>query len=263
MGLVVAALLVAATVSRADSTGTDPVLVGNIGHGSPPCVVNGVSYQATTDSSGDLNATNGNCENTPPASPITQFSADALPSTAPGGITPELGSLLAPFAPGGAFAGIAALFPSLDLQALDWTTNAIDGQCPTINGVITCIYTISSEATNLLSTVLGDCSWLFTSQECSDLNNAIAGLNGVTDPNLCSDPLVAVFIGIIQGCDISLATTATGGSFTPDSAIDIVQAGATPAPLPEPSTLALLLIGLGGLPLLRRRFARADLGRLA
>ena len=203
----------------------------------------------------------GACDNEPPASPITSFSAELLLSSTPddSGVTPVLDGLLAPFQPGGPLAGLDPLgtLLGINLQSLDWTVATNEsGQCPVSSGIVTCVYSQSPAAAADLALALKDCGVLFSSQICTDLTAAINGANGMTDPALCSDPAIYVFLGVIQGCDVVLSTVAGGGSFVPDSPIDTVTDGATPAALPEPGTLGLLLIGLAGLPLLRRQLSR-------
>ena len=67
----------------------------------------------------------------------------------------------------------------------------------------------------------------------------------------------AYIFGVLPGCDLSVSTVPGGGTFAPDAAFDIVPNGVTPDGLvPEPASLSMLLFGLGGLPFLRRRFAR-------
>jgi hypothetical protein len=64
-------------------------------------------------------------------------------------------------------------------------------------------------------------------------------------------------LGIPVGCDIKI-DSATGGDglFAPNTPVGFA-AGGNPLPsLPEPGTLALLVVGLTGLPLMRRKFAR-------
>lgn len=64
-------------------------------------------------------------------------------------------------------------------------------------------------------------------------------------------------LGIPVGCDIKI-TSATGsiGLFALGTSVGFAVNNNLLPSLPEPATLALLLLGLTGLPLLRRKFAR-------
>lgn len=231
-GLAIAVMLLAAGVARAD--GLDPVLVVGGGHGSPGCV----SYQAFTNTDGSLQ---GACNNTG-STDITSFSFEILAANVEGNgvITPTLDDLLAPFA-------------NTPLSALDWTAS-----CAISGGIYTCTAMQSTAVANAESLL---CSTDFATV-CSTLSSLSASQMELADPGAfasyggdpCLDPLVYVIFGIIPGCDIT-ASAATG-SFADDVAFDITPAGSTAASLPEPSSLSLLLIGLSGLPFLRRRLAR-------
>jgi hypothetical protein len=230
IGLTVAALILAsAWAAKAD--GIDPVLKMGGGGGSPPCVSNGVSYQATTDSSGGIDLSNGACVNNT-GEVITSFSFDILclevPGCVPGGstgITPRLDCLLAPFQAG---------CPSADPEDVskDWTVS-----CTQIDGG-----TIDS------------CTASKPPSQCEDeCETSSEGNEG----DECTNFFPYIQFGVLPGCDLSVSTVTDGGTFDPNSPFDIVPDGVTPASLvPEPASLAMLLFGLGGLPFLRRRFSR-------
>lgn len=64
-------------------------------------------------------------------------------------------------------------------------------------------------------------------------------------------------LGIPVGCDIKIdSVTGSAGLFTPGAPVGFASNNNPLPSLPEPGTLALLLIGLTGLPLIRRKFAR-------
>ena len=229
LGLAAGALLVASAFT-AKADGIDPVLKMGGGGGSPNCVSNGVSYQATTSSTGEITSSNGMCVNNT-GSVITSFSFEILASNAPGGITPELDCLLAPFAEG---------CPNADPEDtnLDWTVS-----CTNLSGIIDCTASRSTQ-------IQGHCSNFLSPQQCQNGPNS--------SPDKCTNSFFYVFFGILQGCDISVGTVPGGGTFAPNSLFDIVPEGTSPAALvPEPGSLAMMLVGLGGLPLLRRRFVRS------
>lgn len=246
--VVLALMLLALSVAGpalADGTGSDPVLTMGGGHGSPPCFgPGGVSFQGST---GPGPTFLQQCNNNG-TTDLHQFSFDTLASSAPGGITPMLDGLLAPFA------------TNPLLSDLDWTVACTSSSTPA-GTVDSCTATQSSVVTSAEAAI---CSTFFGSF-CSKL----ASLNATQMENLdplafvpfnndpCEDPFVYVIFGVIPGCDAS-ATGASGGEggFVQNTSLDLVPAGETPAPLPEPGSFALLLAGLSGLPLLRRKFAR-------
>lgn len=241
VGLVVAALVLVAGIARAD--GLDPVLKMGDDGTSTPCV----SFQGSTGDSGTFFASCVNDASTA----ITSFSFEILSVDAPGGITPELDCHLAPFQSGCPLAN-----PAL-ASLLDWTAS-----CTTSGAVDICTASMSQFVTT------AECDSYFLASLCSPSITAAeivadeadnAGLAALLAPyggNPCDDPWTYVVLGIIPGCDASAGTVTGGGDFVADALFDIVPAGTTPAPLPEPSSLSLLLIGLSGLPLLRRKFAR-------
>jgi hypothetical protein len=64
-------------------------------------------------------------------------------------------------------------------------------------------------------------------------------------------------LGIPVGCHITFDSATDGsGFFAPNAPVGFAVNGNQLPSLPEPGTLALLLVGLTGLPLVRRKFAR-------
>ncbi|HYL68955.1 MAG TPA: PEP-CTERM sorting domain-containing protein, partial [Candidatus Limnocylindria bacterium] len=64
-------------------------------------------------------------------------------------------------------------------------------------------------------------------------------------------------LGIPVGCDVKIdSATGSAGLFTPGAPVGFSSNNDPLPSLPEPGTLALLLIGMTGLPLIRRKFAR-------
>lgn len=225
IGLAAAALILAsAWVAKAD--GIDPVLKMGGGSGSPPCVSNGVSYQATTDSDGGIDSSNGMCENNT-GFVITSFSFDILTSNT-GPITPELDCLLAPFQ-----SGCQSADPSKVGE--DWTVS-----CTAID-----------------SGLIESCTASKPNSQCVDSDSNCDQTSPTGTSSKCEDYHFYVQFGVLPGCDLSVSTITDGGTFTPDAAFDVVPNGVTPDSLvPEPASLTMLLFGLSGLPFLRRRFAR-------
>ena len=216
-----AAALVLASAWAAKADGIDPVLKMGGGGGSPGCVQNGVSFQGTTDQFGNLS---GTCENNT-GSVITSFSFEILLSNT-GPITPELDCLLAPFQ-----AGCPSANP--EETSLDWTVS-----CATIGSIESC--TASKP-----------------NSQCEDSDSECDTSGPSSEGDKCLDFFFYINFGVLPGCDLSVSTVPGGGTFAPDAAFDIVPNGVTPDGLvPEPASLSMLLFGLGGLPFLRRRFAR-------
>jgi hypothetical protein len=230
-------------VARADG-GSDPKLNMGGGTGSPNCFgAGGESFQGSTGSGSFASS----CVNNGPVD-ISTFSFQILASNAPGGITPSLDDLLAPFA-------------GTPLAKYDWSVATVNGQCPESAGVIVCTASQSAFITNSEATF---CAQSFAQSICSEASMLTATQMEKLDPsafvlfnnNPCADPFVYVNFGVIPGCDVTVGTIAGGGTFAPNATFDTVLAGASPAPLPEPSSLSLLFLGLGGLPFLRRKLAR-------
>jgi hypothetical protein len=238
------ALGMSAAVVRADG-GSDPKLNMGGGTGSPNCFgEGGASFQGSTGITGTFASS---CVNNGPVD-IDSFSFQILAVNAPGGITPTLDNLLAPFA-------------GTPLAFLDWTVATVNSQCPVTGGVIVCT---ASQSAFVADSEASFCAKNFNQSLCSQASMLTANQMEKLDPlafllfngNPCADAFVYVTFGVVPGCDVTVGTVTNGGSFVPDSTFDTVLAGATPSPLPEPSSLSLLFLGLGGLPFLRRKLAR-------
>ncbi len=251
-----AAILVLAGVSVARADGADPTITLGGGHGSPPCVTNGTGYEAILP----VGAFDIECDNAG-ATDITSFQFEILAAGAPGGVSAMLNGLLSPFpnAP-----ELGPLNPGL----LDWTASCV-------NGAVLDVCTASQSA-DAVGDVADFCSKVVHEELCGAVINASAAQLAEDFPKIfanaaavCANPLVYVYLGVPPGCDLSAAGTAAAGDpscplptscdFVSGSAVGVtpVVEGVTPPNLPEPSSLSMLLIGLSGLPLLRRRFARS------
>jgi hypothetical protein len=244
LALMLLALWVAGP-ALADGTGGDPVLTMGGGHGSPPCFgPGGVSFQGST---GPGPTFLQQCNNNG-TTDLTQFSFDILAANAPGGITPMLDGLLAPFA------------NNPLLSPLDWTVSCASSTTPA-GTVDACTAMQSSTVTEgeaaICSTFFGSFCSKLASLSATQMENLdpLAFVPFNNDP--CEDPFVYVIFGVIPGCDASASGLSGGeGGFVQNASFDLVPGNETPAPLPEPGSFALLLAGLSGLPLLRRKFAR-------
>jgi hypothetical protein len=244
IALVGLSLGLSAAVAHAD--GADPKLKMGGGTGSPDCFGPGnVSFQGNTGSTGTFSTS---CKNNG-TTDITSFSFQIQDFNAPGGITPSLDNLLAPFASG---------------NPLNWTLDTNDnGQCPDIGGIIICTATQSSivmkgeSAFCALSGFSASICSQASSLTASQLENLAPGLFKQFGGNPCADALVYVAFGVIPGCDLNVGTVDGGGAFAANVVFDTAPAGSTPAPLPEPGSLSMLLAGLTGLPFLRRKLSRS------
>jgi hypothetical protein len=242
-----------ASVAVANSTGSDNVLKMGGGGGSPPCIAAGnFSFQGFVTGAGNIdNGTIGSptsCNNNGTID-IRQWSFDIAAGAV---LNPPLNvildNLLAPFG------------PSNPLSFLDWTATCVAGatvdvctasisdassdlweECPLFFGPTLCSVGSTLTATEMKK----DFPWLFTE------------FGG--DP--CKDPNVYIIFGIIPGCDLSALSDSsvgsTGGGFIGGAPFDLAPAGVTPSALPEPSSLYMMLAGLAGLPLLRRKLIRS------
>lgn len=250
------AAIVGFSASVAMADGADNGLKLGGGGGSPPCFLAGnFSFQGFTTATGNIDTgetgSPESCNNNGTVD-IRSWSFDILAANVLNPpINPTLDGLLAPFAD----------IPLL--SALDWTASCTTG---TLNGaaVDICTATISG----IISTLWSDCPTYLAAALCSagaslsatQMETMFPGLFKAFSNNPCLDPYVYVFFGVIPGCDISVLSDSSitnGGGFGDDKPFDLAPSGATPSPLPEPSTIYLMLGGLAGLPFLRRKLFRS------
>lgn len=76
---------------------------------------------------------------------------------------------------------------------------------------------------------------------------------GTNDRDCDSDDSV---LGIQVGCDLKISSLTPNDLFVPNAPVGIGADGDKLPALPEPGTVSLLLLGLTGLPLVRRKFAK-------
>jgi len=217
MLLVVAVVLFAASIVRADDT---KVNMGGGPGGSPACGSN----TASADGSGALTA---DCNVTNATGPITTFSFEVLDANTLNG---------------GQING--GLTCASQLASVDGWTGTLAAH--NVGGVDIC--TLTAPTTVSLQTY-----W----------NLLLTGdpyLGGPTLSTFLNDgdcDLDDFVLGIPVGCDIKIdSVTGSAGLFTPGAPVGFASNNNPLPSLPEPGTLALLLIGLTGLPLIRRKFAR-------
>jgi hypothetical protein len=235
--VVAALVLFAAGMAHADDLGggDSRIVIGTQPGGSPPCS----SFQASADSSGVIsNGLGGpeDCENTGPGSAtITTLTFAVAASSVEGG----------------------ALSCSSFLSTnLNWglSTSLID------NGTVDqCTLTAPATPQNgaqllaYLATPGGAEAYIYAA--LSDVPPSLFNPLG-NDGDCDADDLM---FGIPVGCDVTFGNYGATGTqvFAADAQFDISPTGVSGlAPLPEPSTLLLMLLGLASLPLMRRRLVR-------
>lgn len=184
--------------------------------GSGPGSPNCNSFQASTDANGAINADCTVNGNT--ATTIIFAAPDAGTN---GGLTCS----------------------AQQLVAIGWTQNA--NTQSTVNGV-----------------VIDECS--FTAPTASavtlqDIGNAI--LESIFTPtgnSSCQCNWDNFIFGIPVGCDITVTTAgdAPNQLFAPNTQFDVASTASALIPFPEPGTLWLIVLGMAGLAIMPRKFAR-------
>jgi len=248
--LVVAALVCfGAGAVHADTLGDGHVGIG--GSGIDPNVPTCGSVQGTTDAGGGID---DECQ-VAPGQLITSIvfaveNSSTITSSAPNGgltVTSPLLNLA-----GELFTGaLAPLAPAFSF--LDWTeTGDCTGQYNT-GGVDTCTLNAPTLPTNMTVTQLEN---LLTSLgvindgDC-DADDFIFGIPGAGEGG---NPPAVPGAATNSGCYITYnAPDGTADSFAPNQLFDVATNGAPLQNLPEPGSLALLLVGLTSITFLRRR----------
>jgi hypothetical protein len=132
------------------------------------------------------------------------------------------------------------------LVAIGWTQNA--NVQTTINGVVTdeCSFSAPTASTVTLQDLAN-----------SVLESAFSP-TGNGDQNCNWDDFV---FGIPVGCDVTVTTAGDPSNelFTPNAQFDVAPSTSDLVPFPEPGTLWLMVLGLGGLAIMQRKLARKSI----
>lgn len=214
---VVALMFFAASIVRADDT---QVHMGGGPGGSPPCGSN----SASANNAGVLTA---DCLVTNATGAITTFSFEVLDANTLNNGLPNGG-----------------LTCDSQLSSIDGWTGTLAAH--NVGGVDICTLTAPTRVS--LRTYMN----LFLTGDPYTGGPTLDSFRNDGDCDL--DDFV---LGIPVGCDIKISSAAgNAGLFVPGAPVGF-SSNNNPLPaLPEPGTLALVLIGLTGLPLLRRKLAR-------
>lgn len=220
--ILVAAALLAALSAHADGVDGHVVTSGGPG-GSPSCT----SFQSMTAPDGTITPSEtlgtGECEVTGITATTIAFAI--LNGNSNGGLSES--------------SPLTSIFPTTGtwgwLGQFNWTLNCTNGTTP--GAIDKCLLTAPTQPTGELWTLMEQ--WMTQ-----------AGI--INDGDCDIDDFI---FGIPVGCDITFTTT-LAQPFVGDVKYDASTNGSPLAPLPEPGSLSLVLVGLAGLPILRRKFAR-------
>lgn len=178
------------------------------------------SFQATANSAGAINA---DCT-------VTGTMATTIFFAAPNAETSANPNQL----------GLTCQAPQL--LAIGWTQNA--NVQTTINGVLVdeCSFTAPTTA---------------TAQDIANANKLV-GSGAPDEPDCDWDDFI---LGIPVGCDITVTTAGNKPNqlFAPNASFDVAPTSPQLIPFPEPGTLVLLVIGVGGLAIVQRKRARKSI----
>lgn len=219
-------LMFSVSIARADSGGDGHPKLGGSGPGSPNCN----SFQGTTSGTGTINA---DCTVTGTTATTIVFAVpDALTSSNPDTL------------------GLTC--SASQLTSIGWTQNA--NTQVTINGVLVdeCSFTAPTASQVTLQDVANALILDILSPTGNGGNNG-SGFDGDCD----WDDFIT---GIPVGCDITVTTNGDPANqlFAGNAAFDVAPSTSLLVPFPEPGSLILLVIGLGGVALFQyRRSKRA------
>lgn len=176
------------------------------------------SFQGSADSSGGINA---DCTVTGTMASTIIFAApDAQTSANPN------------------FLGLTCLAPQF--LAVGWTMTTTQ---VTMNGVLTDECTLTAPTASTVT--------------AQDIANSIKLSPGSDDgtPDCDWDDFV---FGIPVGCDITVSTAGDKPNqlFAPNASFDLAPGQGALVPFPEPETILLLVLGIGGLAIVRRKLPR-------
>jgi hypothetical protein len=228
--LAVAGLVVlGAAAVHADSLGDGRLVIGGTPGGDPPPTCG--SSQGTTDVNGGIDSV---CE-VGAGQLITSITFAIPDADTNGGLT-----IVSPLTSD--FQGV--------LSFLDWTeTGNCDGSSDNNPGGI--------DACTLNAPVLP------TGEGVTELENLFTKLGLINDGDCDADDFIFGIPGAGEGgnsptgngCDISYNTNSDSANqlFVGDAPFDLATNNLPLQSLPEPSSLAMLLVGLAGIPFLRRR----------
>jgi PEP-CTERM motif len=141
------------------------------------------------------------------------------------------------------FLGLTCIAPQFLEEGWTMTNSQV-----TMNGVLTDECTLTAPTA---STV--------TAQDIANSIKLSGGANS-DEPDCDWDDFV---FGIPVGCDITITTAGDKPNqlFAPNASFDVSPSQGQLVPFPEPSTLMLLVFGLGGLAIVQRKLARKSIAQ--